>query len=83
MAYLKDVSSLLALVSTVRESNLEQHLQAEREMLKQCFAFDHINYARYMSFQHVYSRDLERRNDPAFTDLKLRGFGGSLSGARF
>ena len=52
-------------------------------MLKQCFAFDHINYVRYISFQNVYLRDLERRNDRAFTDLKLRGFGGSLSGAKF
>ena len=44
--YLRDISSLLALVSAVREKNLERHLQAEREMLKYCFAFDHINYAR-------------------------------------
>ena len=68
VAYLKNVSSLLALVSAVREINLEQHLQAEREMLKRCFAFDHINYARYM-FEHVYLRDLERRNDPALVKL--------------
>ena len=52
-------------------------------MLKQCFAFDHINYVRYISFQNIYLRDLERRNDRAFTDLKLRGFGGSLFGAKF
>ncbi len=83
MAYLKDVSALLALVSAVRESDLERHLEAEREMLKHCFAFDHINYARYLSFQHVFLRDLQRRNHPAIDDLASRGFGGSLSGNAF
>ena len=43
IAYLRDVSSLLALVSAVREADFEQHLQAERDTIKQCFAFDHVN----------------------------------------
>ena len=43
IAYLKDVSSMLALVSAVRDNNLELHLQAEREMVKHCFAFDNVN----------------------------------------
>ena len=30
VAYLKDVSALLALVSTVREGDFERHLQSER-----------------------------------------------------
>ena len=41
--FIKNVSSLLALVSAVRENNLEQHLQADREMVKYCFVFNHIN----------------------------------------
>ena len=81
--YLKDVSSLLALVSAVREKNLERHLQAEREMIKYCFAFDHVNYSRYLSYQQVYLRFLETSNIPAITDLKERGFGGSISGEPF
>ena len=83
IAYHRDVSSLLALVSAVREDDFEQHLQAERDMIKQCFAFDHANYARYFSFQHVHLRDLEQKQSPAIEDLKKRGFGGSLSGAKF
>ena len=81
--YLKDVSSLLTLISEVREQDIERHLQAERDMVKHCFAFDHVNYARYMSFKHVYLRDLERKSHPAFKEMKLRGFGGSLSGTPF
>ena len=53
VSYLKDVSSMLALVAAVRDNNLELHLQAEREMLKHVFAFDHVHYARYMGFQQV------------------------------
>ena len=56
IAYLKDVSSLLALVSGVRDNNFKLHLQAEREMLKHVFAFDHVNYARYLGYQQVYLR---------------------------
>ena len=70
-------------MSAVREADFEQHLQAERDMIKQCFAFDHVNYARYLSFQHVYLMDLERKQCPAIDDLKKRGFGGSLSGVKF
>lgn len=81
--YLKDVSALFALVSAVREKDFERHMQAERDMLKHCFAFDHINYARYLSFQHVYLRNLERDDHPSIMDLKARGLGGSLSGEKF
>ena len=36
--FIKNVSSLLALVSAVRENNFERYMQAEREMVKYCFA---------------------------------------------
>ena len=68
VSYLKDFSLLLALVSAVRDKDLSRHLQAERVMLSLCFAFDHINYARYMSFQHVNLHMLEKHHDPAFTE---------------
>ena len=80
VAYLKDISSLLASVAAVRGGDFQLHMEAERDMLKYCFAFDHINYARYMSFQHVYLSDLEAKGDPAIDNLIKRGIGGSLSG---
>ena len=49
--FIKNVSLLLALFSAGRENNFERHLQAEREIVKYCFAFDHINYACYVSYQ--------------------------------
>ena len=37
--------------STRKKSEL--HLAAERELLHKCFAFNHINYSHYLTFQHV------------------------------
>ena len=36
--FIKNVSSLLAPVSAVRENNFLRHLQSEREMVKYCYA---------------------------------------------
>ena len=67
--YIKDVSCMLAMVSAVREGNLERHLQSEREMLKQVFAFNYQNYAHYCTYQYRYLRSLERSNHPVYVDL--------------
>ena len=48
--YLKDVSVMLTILSAVRTGNITQHPQAERQLLKFIFAFDHINSACYNSF---------------------------------
>ena len=57
---------MLAMVSAVREGSLERHLQAERDMIKQVFAFGHHNY---LSYQHVSVRSMEQQNHPAIQNL--------------
>ena len=52
-------------------------------MLKHCFAIDHVDYARYLSYQHVFLRDLQKQNNPSINDLEIIGFEGSLSGNAF
>ena len=74
---------MLAMVSAVREGNLERHLQSEREMMKQVFGWDHYHYSRYCAYQHVYLRSLERSNHPAVIDLRSNGFGASIAGEAF
>ena len=76
ICFIKNDSLLLALVSAARENNFKRHLPAEREMAKYCFAFDHINYARYVSYQQVYLRELQSIDSNAMMDLAQRGFGG-------
>ena len=71
---LKDVSSILAIVFAVRTSNITQHLQAERQMLKLIFAFDRMSYARCNSFQHLFLNNLSKDNPRVFNDLLKYGF---------
>ena len=54
LQYLKDVSLMLSFVAGARESDINLHLQAEEKILKMVFAFDHVNYARYNSYQHLF-----------------------------
>ena len=43
---IKNVSSLLTLISAVRENNFEGHLQIECKMFKYCFVFNYLHCAR-------------------------------------
>ena len=52
--YLKDVTNMLAIISAVQTGNITQLFQAEKEMVKLIFAFDHIKYARYNSFEQAF-----------------------------
>ena len=46
--------------SAVREDGLKRQFAAEREILKLTFAFDHIKYARYNTYQHIYLSNWEK-----------------------
>ena len=83
MCFINIASSFLALIPAVQENNFERHFQKERETVKYCFAFDHINYARYVSYQQVYLPELQSIDRNAMMDLTQRGFGGSLSDDSF
>ena len=52
--YLKDLSSMLHIIFAGRAGNINLHLTAERHTLKLIFAFDHIKYNRYNSFQQAF-----------------------------
>ena len=53
LLYIKSMSAMLSLVSFVRESDIERHLQAENILICESFALEHQNYARHGKFQHV------------------------------
>ena len=83
ICFIKIFSSLLALVSAIRENNFERNLQAECEIVKHLFAFNQISYTRYASYQQVYLRDLQSINNNFMVNLAQCGFGDSLSGYLF
>ena len=52
-------------------------------MLKLIFAFDHINYTRFNSFQYVFLSNLSKDNQQAWCDILKYGFGATSSGEIF
>ena len=49
MSYIDIVEILLGLLRATREGNWELHLSCIRQMIPWCFAYDNLNYARYLS----------------------------------
>ena len=81
--YIKDVSKMLSLIYAVRGNSIELHLAAERAMLPKCFAFDHPNYCRYLTAQHINHSALSTEKSETWEDLLANGFGGSMCGEPF
>ena len=71
---------MLAIIFIVREGGLKRHFSAEREILKLMFAFDHINYVGYITYQHVYLNNLLGKVNSIVKDLITYGHGASCSG---
>ena len=63
--YIKDVSSMLALIFTVRE------------LLPKYFAFNQFSYSRYLTFQHVIFSEIKHCNGNVRSDYLREGFKGS------
>ena len=50
MSYIDMVDNVvLGLLRTSREGNWDLHLNAIRTLISWCFAYDKVNYARYLS----------------------------------
>ena len=49
MSYVEMVEALLGLIRATREGNWSMHLSSVREAVPWCFAYDNVNYARYLS----------------------------------
>ena len=49
MSYVDMVELLLGLIRATSEGNWSMHLSSLREIVPWCFAYDNVNYARYLS----------------------------------
>ena len=54
-----------------------------REISKLTFAFDHVKYAGYITYEHVYLNNLLRKDNSIVKDLTTNGHGTSCSGDSF
>ena len=67
------MSTILATVSAIREGDLKRHFSVEQEILKLMFALDHINYAVYITYQHVYLNNLLKEDNTIEKGLITNG----------
>ena len=81
--YIKDVSSMLALIFPVQEKKFSVVFGCRTRTAPKCFAFNHINYSHYLTFQHVNFSEIKHCNENVWNDLLREEFSGSLSGEPF
>lgn len=74
VSYFDMVEVLLGLLRASREGNWELHLSSIRKMLPWCFAYDHINYARYLSSYLQEMSNLEENHPDVVSYFRSGGF---------
>ena len=69
MAYIDMVEDILICILRAScEGNWNLHLHAVRNMIPWCFAYDKLNYARYMSPYYAQMTNLPEKNPLAYCD---------------
>ena len=79
ITYLDMIEILLKLVRSSRERNWDMHLSAIHDMIPWCFAYDKINYAKYLSSYYVDMVRLPRTHPTAYEFLNNGGLSVQLS----
>ena len=74
-SYLEMVSLLLTFIRATREGNWSLHLECIREMLPWYFAYDHVNYARYLPVYLLHMIQLPETHPEAQMMLEIGEFG--------
>ena len=74
LSYLDMVEILLRLLRALREGNWELHVLAIRSMIPWCFAYDNVNYARYLSSYLSEMSHLGEEHPDVLAYLRSGGF---------
>ena len=80
ISYIDIVEIMLGLLRTSREGDWNLHLSSIREMIPWCFAYDHLNYARYLSVYLSQMSHLEQEHPDVHRHLASRGFSVQIGG---
>ncbi len=82
MSYIDMVGSiLLALIRSSREGNWELHLSAIQSMIPWCFAYDKVNYARYLPVYYASMTSLPVDHPQVYQHFMNGGFSVQLRSA--
>ena len=74
MSYVDMVELMLNMIRASREGNWPLHLASVRDMIPWCFAYDHLNYARYMPVYYGDMCSLAQTHPEAYEFLINGGF---------
>ena len=74
MSYLDLIDLLLAMIRASREGDWDLHISSIRNFIPWCFAYDNINYARYLSSYLSEMSHLEDEHPEVLAYLKSGGF---------
>ena len=78
MSYIDMVETLLHLIRSSSEGNWLLHLYAIRSVLPWCFAYDRINYSRYLSVYYAEMTRLSIDYPEVYVQLESGGFSVQL-----
>ncbi|XP_078679472.1 uncharacterized protein LOC144915103 [Branchiostoma floridae x Branchiostoma belcheri] len=78
MSYIDIVEIMLGLVRASREGDWQLHLAAVRQMIPWCFAYDHLNYARYLPAYLSDMCHLNETHPDALEYLQSGGFSAQI-----
>ena len=82
-SYLSMVHLLLQFIRSSRTGNWSLHLACIRNVLPWCFAYDHVNYARFLSYYWVQMRSLRSTHPDVSQYLADGGFSVQRSDCAF
>lgn len=74
-SYLYMVSLMMSLIRATREGNWHLHLECIKQMLPWFFAYDHVNYSRYLSTYLIHMTMLPNTHPEAQMMLENGDFG--------
>lgn len=78
MSYIDMIEILLGMLRASREGNWELHVSSIRRMIPWCFAYDHLNYARYLSAYLSEMSHLEEEHPDVLAYFRSGGFSVQL-----
>lgn len=79
MSYINMIELLLHMIRASREGNWKLHLSCVRQMLPWCFAYNAINYARYMSAYYSDMTSLPDEHPEVHEFMSNGGFSVQMS----
>ena len=74
MTYIELVELMLNMLRATREGNWKLHLKAIHDLVPWCFAYDNINYARYLSAYYAEMSNLHIEHPQVYEYMEQGGF---------